>query len=247
MPERGRRIRQILLIGVLAAALAGGFLVLRETGWLARLGDKEEVRRAVEALGLFGPAAVIGLLALAIVMSPVPSAPVAMAAGAVYGPVWGTVLTIAGSVLGAFTAFAIARFVAYDAVRKWEVVRRPLQWLEKNRSQTWLMAVVFASRLVPFISFDAVSYAAGLTPLVFWRFAVATLAGVAPISFLLAYGGDALFVSGEASPVLTLLALGGITAIPIILRFLWVGLKRRRVPAAAKRQFAHRIRSKKQQ
>lgn len=189
MPERAQLFRQILVFVVFAAALAGGFLVLRETGWLARLGDQEEVRRAVEALGPFGPAAVIGLLALAIVMTPVPSAPIAMAAGAVYGPVWGTVLTMAGSALGAFAAFAIARFVAYDAVRKWDAVRRPLQWLEKDRSQNWLMVVVFASRLLPFISFDAVSYAAGLTPLVFWRFAVATLMGVAPISFLLAYGG----------------------------------------------------------
>jgi uncharacterized membrane protein YdjX (TVP38/TMEM64 family) len=36
--------------------------------------------------------------------------------------------------------------------------------LSRERSQIWLMAVVFVSRLLPFISFDAISYAAGLTP-----------------------------------------------------------------------------------
>jgi hypothetical protein len=33
-----------------------------------------------------------------------------------------------------------------------------LERLRRSRSQLWLMAIVFASRLVPFISFDAVSY-----------------------------------------------------------------------------------------
>jgi uncharacterized membrane protein YdjX (TVP38/TMEM64 family) len=40
------------------------------------------------------------------------------------------------------------------------------------------MTIVFVSRLLPFISFDIVSYAAGLTRLAMWRFAVATLAGI---------------------------------------------------------------------
>lgn len=228
MPERARRYRRVLLIGAAAAAVIGGLVLLRETGWLARLGDEEGLRQTIQALGPVGPIAVVGLLALAIVMSPIPSAPIGMAAGAAYGPVWGTALTIAGAVLGAVIAFAISRFFAYDAVRRWEAVRQPLEWLEKDRSQTWLMAVVFLSRLLPFLSFDAISYAAGLTPLAFWRFAVATLAGVAPISFLLAYGGDAMLVAGGANPVVTVLALGGITAIPIALRLIWVRLKRRR-------------------
>jgi uncharacterized membrane protein YdjX (TVP38/TMEM64 family) len=46
-----------------------------------------------------------------------------------------------------------------------------------------------------FISFDAVSYAAGLTPLAFWQFMVATLVGMIPISFLLAYFGEELITA----------------------------------------------------
>ena len=127
--------------------------------------------------------------------------------------------------LGAITAFLIARFVAFDAVRRWDLVRRPLDWLEQGRSQNWLMAAVFLTRLAPFLSFDAISYAAGLTPLSFWRFFLATLAGVTPISFLLAYGGEAAL--GGGNPVLMLLAFGGITGIPILARLLWVRWKRR--------------------
>ncbi len=90
------------------------------------------------------------------------------------------------------------------------------------------MAIVFASRLVPFISFDVVSYAAGLTPLAFWRFALATLAGVIPISFLLVHFGEKL-VSAQTERLLPLaLLVGGITLAPIAGKLIWGWYRKRR-------------------
>ena len=78
-------------------------------------------------------------------------------------------------------------------------------------SQNTLTGIVFISRLLPFVSFDMVSYAAGVTPLRFWRFAVATLAGILPASFLLAHFGSEL-ASGEGERIgLTLLLLAGVS------------------------------------
>lgn len=224
-PKR-RCISRHLFAALILAGFAGLFVLARESGWPARVTDQERLRETVEDLGVFGPLAVVLLLALAIVFSPIPSAPIALAAGAAYGAAGGTALTVAGACLGAVTAFLIARFMAYDAVRRWELVRRPLDWLERGHSQNWLMAAVFLTRLAPFLSFDAISYAAGLTPLSFWRFLLATLAGVTPISFLLAYGGAA--ATGGGNPILMLLAFGGVTAIPIVARVLWVRWKRRK-------------------
>ncbi len=109
MPVRKHRIRRILAVLALAAG-AGLFLMERETGWLAAVTDQQVLRGLVDRLGVFGPLAVVMLLALAIVMSPIPSAPIAIVAGAAYGPVWGTALTMAGSFLGAVIAFLVARF-----------------------------------------------------------------------------------------------------------------------------------------
>ena len=53
---------------------------------------------------------------------------------------------------------------------------------------------------MPFISFVIVSYAAGLSCLHFWRFSVATLAGIIPASFILAHFGNEA-VSGEPTRV----------------------------------------------
>jgi uncharacterized membrane protein YdjX (TVP38/TMEM64 family) len=87
-------------------------------------------------------------------------------------------------------------------------------------SQNALMGIVFVSRVLPFVSFDIVSYAAGLTVLSFWRFALATLAGIAPSSFVLAHFGDEMG-SGDGSRIaLSVLALGSLTLLPIVAKLL---------------------------
>jgi len=157
----------------------------------------------------------------AIVMSPIPSGPIALVAGAAFGPVLGTVYTVIGAEAGAIIAFWVARCLGYEAVRRWAKTAPLLERLRRSRSQTWLMAIVFASRLVPFISFDAISYAAGLTPLTFWRFAVATLAGVIPISFVLAYFGKELVTAEPGRMMIIAVLVGGVTLVPIGLKLLW--------------------------
>ena len=68
----------------------------------------------------------------------------------------------------------------------------------------------------PFVSFDAVSYAAGLSSLRVWRFALGTLAGIVPASFLLAHFGS-VAMQGEAGAITWNFAigLGVLTAAPL--------------------------------
>jgi len=56
---------------------------------------------------------VAGLIALAIVFNPLPGAPIALGAGAIYGHTLGTVYVVAGAELGAILAFMIARWAGY--------------------------------------------------------------------------------------------------------------------------------------
>jgi uncharacterized membrane protein YdjX (TVP38/TMEM64 family) len=68
------------------------------------------------------------------------------------------------------------------------------------------MATVFISRLLPFVSFDLVSYAAGLTRLHAWRFALATLARIVPASFILSHFGGETANSDATRSAIALLA-----------------------------------------
>jgi len=186
------------------------YLWLWQSGTLGMLRDEQALMAAIRGLGMWGPVGIIALIATAIVVSPVPSAPVAIAAGMIYGAAGGTVIVVIGAELGAIVAFLVARWLGYEAVRRWSGADRMMSYLSRERSQVWLMAVVFVSRLLPFVSFDAVSYAAGLTPLTFWRFALATVVGITPVSFMLTYAGEELSTANLATISLVLIALVGL-------------------------------------
>ncbi|MFZ2155678.1 MAG: VTT domain-containing protein [Bradyrhizobium sp.] len=214
-----------LLAGTLALiSLIAVYVALKETGTLGTILDAAALREQIEHMGIWGPLAVIALMVLAVLVSPVPSAPIAMAAGAVFGHTWGTLYVVAGAEAGALAAFAIARLLGKAAVHRWVGERLPAGMIGSQNALTW---IVFASRLLPFVSFDLVSYAAGLTLLSAWRFALATLAGIIPASFLLAHFGHELS-GGEADVFLyTALGLGLVTAVPVAVK-LWRDRARRR-------------------
>lgn len=208
----GARIRILAAVAVIVA-MAAAYRLLHETGAIAIILNGQALREFIASLGAAGPLAVIGLMTLAILVSPIPSAPIALAAGAAYGHAWGTAYILLGAELGALGAFGLARLLGRDAVQRWLGDRLPHTRLG---SQNLLMGIVFASRLLPFISFDVVSYAAGLTTLSLWRFAVATLAGILPASFALAHFGGEM-ASGELDRImLAVLALGLLTGIPLL-------------------------------
>lgn len=219
----GTRTR--LLVGAaLALALVAAYRLLEQTGALAIILDGHALREFIMGLGLLGPLAIIALMVVAILVSPIPSAPIALAAGALYGHIWGTGYIALGAEIGALAAFGLARLVGRDALQRWLGSRLPNARLG---SQNALMAIVFISRLLPFISFDVVSYAAGFTTLTWWRFALATLAGILPASFLLAHFGEEM-VSGELDRILyAVLALGLLTLVPLAVH---LARERRRDP-----------------
>jgi uncharacterized membrane protein YdjX (TVP38/TMEM64 family) len=208
--------RRLLAIGLAALLLAGVVLATLFPQYLPAMTDGQ-VRDIISRLGPFGPLALVGLMTVAIVASPVPSGPIAMAAGALYGTAWGAAYSVIGAVLGAVIAFCLARYLGHDAIRRSD--NRILKYIAAPRSQWSLMAIVFASRLIPFISFDAISYAAGLTAITFARFTLATLMGVIPISIALAAMGAGLH-DHPLNPMLLAL-IGGITLLPVIAKWLW--------------------------
>jgi uncharacterized membrane protein YdjX (TVP38/TMEM64 family) len=206
------RFRQVFIL-LLLLALAGAYLTLERSGLMLYFTDSASIVAEIRALGMLGPVLVIALMVLAIVFNPLPSAPIALAAGAVYGHTLGTIYIVIGAEIGAITAFLIARTVGYEIARRHYDRFVPLQ---RFGSQNGLTLIVFASRLLPFVSFDLVSYAAGVTPLKAWRFALATLLGLLPMSFLLAHMGSEVADGGAENLVTAVLLLGLLVALPLL-------------------------------
>ena len=203
---------KFLVTGLILSTIIGIYMLIDRAGVSDLIGDIDALILRVRALGNIGPLMVMGLMLLAIVFNPLPSAPIALAAGVVYGHTWGTIYIIIGALSGSITAFIIARITGHELFHK--AIKN--RWsLGRFGSQNALM-MIFISRLIPFMSFDLVSYAAGLTAITLWRFIIATLFGLIPASFLLAHFGGEMVQADLQVVTVVLLAAGFITLIPVI-------------------------------
>ncbi len=195
----------VLAISVLALPDVLGFYI--------NLPEREDLDRWIDAAGLMGPILVVALMTAAIVASPLPSAPIALAAGAAYGHAFGTLLVVLGAEFGALAAFLLSRGFGRPFVERHFGQMTGQHFLGSQNTLTFL---VFASRLLPFLSFDMISYAAGLSKLHLWRFALATLAGIIPASFLLAHLGSEAMNGDARTATWTAVALGGFTSLSLV-------------------------------
>ncbi len=168
----------------------------------------------VQALGFWGGLLIVAMMTIAVVVSPIPSAPIAIASGAAFGHYQGAAYVALGSEFGAVIACLLARYFGREFVQK------RLGAFEAKTllgSQNTLTLTVFTSRMLPFISFDAMSYAAGLSKLKFWRFVLATFAGIIPASFVLAHLGSKANDMASAATMAPALLLGLLVSAPILL------------------------------
>jgi uncharacterized membrane protein YdjX (TVP38/TMEM64 family)/SAM-dependent methyltransferase len=175
-----------------AVVFVGALIVVTSFTNLDELFSVERIRDWLSDFGLVAAPAYIGLMAAAIVVSPIPSLPLDVAAGLVFGPFLGTLYSLIGATVGAVAAFSIARGIGGDLVAR--IVGGHLQFCTKC-SDKLLSKVVFVSRLIPVVSFDVVSYGAGLTAMSVKAFALSTFLGMIPLTFVYNYFGSVLVLS----------------------------------------------------
>lgn len=148
----------------------------------------QQIEQLVAAAGLAAPLAFV-LLYAALTVALVPGSPASVAAGALFGPVWGTLLTVGGATLGAGGAFAIARGAGRRRVRR-RLGPRAAR-LDEQLAGRGFLAVV-ALRLMPVVPFNALNYALGLTSVRGRDYLPATAIGIVPGTFALVALGSSL-------------------------------------------------------
>ena len=187
------RVRLAVLLGAgaafaLAYGLSPGFRseVDRAAAILGR-GDVAALRDYILSFGAWAPVVSGLLMILQALAAPLPAFLITFANGLAFGVLWGGLLSLVSASAAAAIAFGISRALGRGPVEAL-VGKAGLEsadrWFER-----WGHYAVLAARLVPIISFDVVSFAAGLTRMGFWRFLVATSVGATPATFVYAYLG----------------------------------------------------------
>jgi uncharacterized membrane protein YdjX (TVP38/TMEM64 family) len=191
-----------IIKGILLLVLAAAVYCLQLFFDIASFFKPDQIKIWLADSGSFAPIVYMFIMCMAVVISPIPSLPLDIAAGAFFGPMLGTLYSVAGALGGAVISFMIARFLGRDLVEKF--IGGHVNFCV-SCSDRILTKIVFLSRLLPVVSFDVVSYGAGLTKMSLKKFSAATFLGMIPLTFLYNYSGSVLVFGSGVSFVLGIL------------------------------------------
>ncbi|MHB8128016.1 MAG: TVP38/TMEM64 family protein [Mobilitalea sp.] len=190
-----KKLKVILMI-VLPITFLALFLIPESRAFLANFAkvlsttDTESVKEYIRS---FGPLAVVVSFLLMVFQSlaaPLPAFLITFANAAIYGWVGGAALSWTSSMVGAAACFGIAKLYGRNTVSKL-TGKTALASVDSFFDKFGAKSIVVA-RLLPFMPFDIVSYAAGLTSMKFWPFFLATGLGQLPATIIYSYAGKML-------------------------------------------------------
>ena len=209
------RLKRLILIkGVLALSLVL-FLFLAEHLWdIVSLFHPDQIQEILAEAGILAPFLYMIIMALAVVISPIPSVPLDVAAGAFFGPLLGTIYSAIGALGGAVASFLIARFLGREVIERF--LGGHINFCTKC-SDRLLTKVIFFSRLLPIVSFDIISYGAGLTKMSLKTFSVATFLGMLPLTLVYNYFGSVLVVGRGLALILGLIMVFFFFVFPVLI------------------------------
>lgn len=188
-------------------------------------GDFTVVREFVESYGAYAAAVSFALMILQSVAAPLPAFLVTFANANLFGWWQGAILSWSSAMAGAAVCFFIARILGRDVVERL-TSRAGLKQIDSFFEKHGRMSILIA-RLLPFISFDIVSYGAGLTSMSFWSFFIATGIGQLPATIIYSYVGGML-TGGAQTLVTALLILFALSALIVLLRQLYTEHQKKR-------------------
>ena len=235
-------IQRGILVAVILVLVAVYFLVPAVREWVGSVfamfatGD---FSAASEFMAQYGPAAAVVSFLLMVfqsVIAPLPAFLITIANANLFGWWQGAMLSWASAMAGAALCFWIARVVGREAVEKLASkngIRQMEEFFQRHGTQSVLIA-----RLLPFVSFDWVSYFAGLTSMRFWSFFLATGLGQLPATIVYSYVGGML--TGGAKLLMTgLLILFALAILVVVIRQVYTETQRTKDAAQAAASCEH--------
>ncbi|MDR0601341.1 MAG: TVP38/TMEM64 family protein [Treponema sp.] len=157
--------------------------------------DSEPVKAFILS---FGPFAVIVSFLLMIaqaIAAPFPAFVITFANAALFGWLRGAALSWASAMAGAAICFGVARLFGRVIVEKL-AGKYALDSIDDFFLKHGALSIT-AARLLPFVPFDPVSYAAGFTKMNFFTFLLATGIGQLPATIVYSYFGSTLGGGGR--------------------------------------------------
>nr|WP_277752721.1 TVP38/TMEM64 family protein [Finegoldia magna] len=191
-----RKIQRIIALIILGVLLGLYFFVpsiKAKTNEAFSTISKLDTDVVVAYLRSYGKQAAVVSFVLMILQSiaaPIPAFLITLSNAAIFGWVKGAMLSWSSAMAGAALCFFLARALGRDAVEKL-TSKGAMESVDVFFERYGKYAILIC-RLLPFVSFDFVSYGAGLTNMGFWPFFIATGIGQLPATIVYSYVGGTL-------------------------------------------------------
>lgn len=185
-PSAGPNWRKLALAAGLVALIV--ILVIAALEHTILLTLQDHFTLWVRKAGAWGWLVLIALLVMHSFV-PFPLEFAAVAAGVTYGFWLGTLLTWIGTVLGGVLSFWLSRRFGRSFFER-ILNDEQRDWIQRHSRNEGTVALL-VSRLLPFMSFTLISYAAGLMPITWFTFIWTSALGMLPIIMIsVLYGAN---------------------------------------------------------
>lgn len=214
--------RIAVIVLVIAAILSYFFVPFVNEGFNSVLamfttGDFDAAREFISEYGVWAAGVSFLLMVLQSIAAPLPAFLITIANANLFGWWQGAILSWVSSMAGAALCFFIARVLGREAVERL-TAKVGMRGLDVFFARYGNLSILIC-RLLPFISFDFVSYAAGLTSMGFVPFLVFTGLGQLPATIIYSYVGGML-TGGAQMLVTALFILFALGALVLLVRLI---------------------------
>lgn len=180
-------ISGVLLLGLVIAyfAVPSFEAELQQAYGVLSSGDKQRITDYVRQFGFWGPLVVVLIMTVQMFLIVVPSWLLMIIAILAYGSWWGGLLSVVAVAVASTVGYWIGRTISKAALT--ELVGQKTEDKLEEKVNDYGMGAVVLFRLAPFLSNDAISFVAGMVKMGYLRFMAATLAGIIPLTILIAF------------------------------------------------------------
>lgn len=211
-------------VGIVVICIASYFLItplrdiIKQAVTILSKVDVDAMKAYILSFGIWAPVISFFLMIFQSVAAPLPAFVITFANAGLFGWIKGAILSWSSAMAGAALCFYISRYYGREVVEKL-TSKFALDNIDAFFEKYGKYAILIA-RLLPFISFDIVSYGAGLTSMSFWSFFWATGIGQLPATIIYSYVGGML-VGGVKKFVFGLLILFSVSALVVLFKKIW--------------------------
>ena len=233
--KKGNRTGRIILAIIAVLCLVAYFAIPPVHVWvnnvivMFRTGNFDDMRLFIAKYGKWAMAISALLMIFQSLAAPLPAFFITLTNANLFGWWQGCILSWASSMAGAALCFWIARILGRDVVER-ICTKGALASVEEFFAKYGKRCILVA-RLLPFISFDIVSYAAGLTSMDFWGFFLATGVGQMPACIVYSYVGGML-TGGAKKLFIGLMCLFALAIVVVLIKQVYNASQKKKEDAA---------------